>query len=180
MGDDEEEKTVVVTKVPNEKLGDRSPPAPAGYRFSLLSEGGVDVHPPTGLPYLWWPGQTNSPEFIAKEGPAMAYAAWLSDAIIKAGERGMAFALKFAFKRETVKVYLTPREREVLSMIGAGKATREIANALAVSVKTIETHRSRIKEKTGLQTNAELIRFGIRVVEGFVDLGEPAEQEPAA
>lgn len=176
MGDDEEDKTVVVTKVPNVKLGDRSPPAPAGYRFSLLSEGGVDVHPPTGLPYLWWPGQTNSPEFIAKEGPAMDYAAWLSDAIAKAGERARAFALK----RETVKVYLTPREREVLSLIGAGKTTREIADSLTVSVKTVETHRSRIKEKMGLRTHAELTRIGIRVVEGFVDLGEPAEQEPTA
>lgn len=54
---------------------------------------------------------------------------------------------------------LSPREREVLRLLGHGRSTREIAEELAVSVKTVDTHRARIKEKLGAADGAEVVRF---------------------
>lgn len=63
---------------------------------------------------------------------------------------------------------LTDREREVLQQIAEGKATKEIAAALFVSVKTIETHRRQLMEKTGCHSVAELTKYAVR--EGLTDL----------
>ena len=57
---------------------------------------------------------------------------------------------------------LTLRQRQVLQMIAEGKSTREIANALAVSVKTIETHRSALMERLGIFDVAGLVMFAAR------------------
>jgi DNA-binding NarL/FixJ family response regulator len=59
---------------------------------------------------------------------------------------------------------LSNRELQVFELIGHGKATREIANDLHVSVKTVETHRARIKEKLQLKTAAELIQHAVQWV----------------
>lgn len=57
---------------------------------------------------------------------------------------------------------LSTREREVLQLIAEGKATRDIAAALYVSVKTVETHRKQIMDKLGLNSIAELTKYAIR------------------
>ena len=57
---------------------------------------------------------------------------------------------------------LTPREREVLQLIAEGKSTKRVAADLAVSVKTVETHRHNIMEKLGIHTVAELTKYAIR------------------
>lgn len=57
---------------------------------------------------------------------------------------------------------LSTREREVLQLIAEGKATREIAATLYVSVKTVETHRKQIMDKLGLNSIAELTKYAIR------------------
>jgi FixJ family two-component response regulator len=54
---------------------------------------------------------------------------------------------------------LSEREREVLNLILQGKQTRIIATELHISVKTVEFHRSRIREKLGITSLAELFRF---------------------
>ena len=56
---------------------------------------------------------------------------------------------------------LTDREREVLTLIGQGLGTRDIARQLTVSVKTVETHQARIKEKLGLTHVRELTRAAV-------------------
>jgi DNA-binding NarL/FixJ family response regulator len=56
---------------------------------------------------------------------------------------------------------LTDREREVFGLIGRGMGTREIAEALSLSAKTVETYHARIKEKLGLANGHELIRAAI-------------------
>lgn len=53
---------------------------------------------------------------------------------------------------------LTDRELEVFSLLGQGRATRQIAEQLCLSVKTIETYRSRIKEKLSLSSGSELLQ----------------------
>lgn len=52
---------------------------------------------------------------------------------------------------------LTDRELEVFGLLGQGKGTRQIAERLFLSVKTVETYRSRIKEKLGLTCASELL-----------------------
>jgi DNA-binding NarL/FixJ family response regulator len=56
---------------------------------------------------------------------------------------------------------LSDRELEVLQLLGRGFGTREIANELHLSVKTIETHRAHIKEKLGFKDAGEMVRFAI-------------------
>jgi DNA-binding NarL/FixJ family response regulator len=56
---------------------------------------------------------------------------------------------------------LSNREFQVLRMIASGKTVKQIADEIALSVKTISTYRARILEKTGMKTTAELIRFAL-------------------
>lgn len=62
---------------------------------------------------------------------------------------------------------LTSREREVLQWIAEGKTNKEIAQALSLSVYTIEAHRGRIMEKLNLHSTGELVRFALR--NGVID-----------
>lgn len=57
---------------------------------------------------------------------------------------------------------LTSREREVLQLIAEGNTTKEIAALLGVSVKTIESHRSRLMDKLDIRQTAGLVRYAIR------------------
>jgi two-component system, NarL family, invasion response regulator UvrY len=57
---------------------------------------------------------------------------------------------------------LSEREFQVLCMIANGKTVSEIAESLNLSVKTVSTYRSRILEKTGMNTSAELTTYAIR------------------
>jgi len=54
---------------------------------------------------------------------------------------------------------LTPRQREVLQLLAAGKGAKEIANLLGVSSRTVEFHKYKMMETLGLRTGAELVRF---------------------
>lgn len=57
---------------------------------------------------------------------------------------------------------LTAREREILQLIAEGKANKEIANMLSLSVYTVETHRTHILQKLNLHTVPELILYAVR------------------
>src|SRR5262245_33295751 len=59
---------------------------------------------------------------------------------------------------------LTAREREVLRYTGQGRSTREIAQALAMSEKTVDSHRRNIRDKLGLHSASELLRYAFRWV----------------
>jgi two-component system response regulator NreC len=54
---------------------------------------------------------------------------------------------------------LSPRETEVLTLIGLGHTNTEIAASLFLSVRTVESHRSHIQQKIGLTTRAELVVY---------------------
>ena len=60
---------------------------------------------------------------------------------------------------------LSDRELEVLNLIGSGISTREIAQRLHLSVKTIETHRAHLKAKLNLSSASQLMQFCVRWVE---------------
>jgi FixJ family two-component response regulator len=57
---------------------------------------------------------------------------------------------------------LTQREREVLALIVAGKLNKQIADELSISIKTVEVHRSRVMEKMGANSVAELVQLALR------------------
>lgn len=60
---------------------------------------------------------------------------------------------------------LTDRELEVFQLLGNGLGTREIAERLHLSVKTVEVHRANIKKKLNVDTANALVRFAVRWVE---------------
>lgn len=58
---------------------------------------------------------------------------------------------------------LTPRQREILQLIAEGRPTREIAERLSISIKTVETHRAQIMERLNVRDVASLTRYAIRL-----------------
>lgn len=60
---------------------------------------------------------------------------------------------------------LSDREVEILQLVGQGRSSRDIAEQLHLSTKTVESHRLRMKEKLGLKSAAELVRFAMSWVE---------------
>jgi DNA-binding NarL/FixJ family response regulator len=58
---------------------------------------------------------------------------------------------------------LTSRQREILQLVAEGKSTKEIAVALELSVKTVETHRAQIMERLDIHDVAGLVRYAIRL-----------------
>jgi DNA-binding NarL/FixJ family response regulator len=62
----------------------------------------------------------------------------------------------------TVFTVLTVREREILQLVAEGMPTKRIASRLAVSVKTVESHRQQIMSKLDLHSVAELTKYAVR------------------
>ena len=58
---------------------------------------------------------------------------------------------------------LSPRQREVLRLIAEGRTTKQIAQVLEISVKTVETHRAQLMERLGIHDVAGLVRYAIIV-----------------
>jgi len=56
---------------------------------------------------------------------------------------------------------LSNRELQILERIGSGRSSKQIAESLNLSVKTIEAHRQRIKRKLGLKSGAQLVNFAV-------------------
>jgi DNA-binding NarL/FixJ family response regulator len=57
---------------------------------------------------------------------------------------------------------LTAREREILQLLAEGRNNSAISQLLAISVKTVETHRAAVMRKLGVSSLAELVRYAIR------------------
>lgn len=57
---------------------------------------------------------------------------------------------------------LTPREEEILKLVAEGNSSKEIAETLVISVKTVERHRANILQKLGMRDRLELTRYAIR------------------
>lgn len=81
-------------------------------------------------------------------------------------------------KRRRPPKDLSRREREVLRLLAQGHSNQQVADQLRVSVKTVETYRTRLREKLGLKGRAELYRFAAE--SGILDTDpvEPPEKRP--
>jgi two-component system response regulator NreC len=65
-------------------------------------------------------------------------------------------------KSEKSKNPLTLRERQVLQLIAEGKSTKNVASLLGISVKTAESHRTRLMQKLDIHETASLVRYAVR------------------
>jgi two-component system, NarL family, response regulator NreC len=71
---------------------------------------------------------------------------------------------------------LSRREAEVLRLLARGHTNQEAADHLAVSVKTIETHRKRLSDKLGLKSRAQLFRFAVEAGLLEADAAQPEDE----
>jgi len=67
---------------------------------------------------------------------------------------------------ESVNEKLSVRERQILTLVADGKKSRDIAEMLSISIRTVEHHRANIMKKTGIRNTAELIKYAIQ--KGYV------------
>jgi DNA-binding NarL/FixJ family response regulator len=81
---------------------------------------------------------------------------------VRRGESHFSSPSTAAASAECSPDVLSPREREVLARVCAGRTNREIAGEFELSVSTVETHRKHIIEKLDLHSTAELVRYAIR------------------
>jgi DNA-binding NarL/FixJ family response regulator len=77
---------------------------------------------------------------------------------------GLSRAVMDAFRSKSKKPRdpLTARERQVLQLIAEGKSTKDIASLLGISVKTAESHRTRLMRKLDIHETASLVRYAVR------------------
>jgi DNA-binding NarL/FixJ family response regulator len=78
----------------------------------------------------------------------------MSDAVARASARGGA--------RGTRALLLTGREREVVRLLAHGRPNRQVASALGISVKTVESHRANVMKKLELRSIVDLVRYAVR------------------
>jgi two-component system response regulator NreC len=70
---------------------------------------------------------------------------------------------QFVEENKDKAAQITTREREVLQLIAEGQSTKEIANSLFISSKTVETHRRHLMEKLEVNSLAGLVKYAIRM-----------------
>jgi DNA-binding NarL/FixJ family response regulator len=87
---------------------------------------------------------------------------YLSPAVAAIVTKEYVRTLTLSKDQKAAPLLLTGREREVLQLLSEGRPSRSIADALHLSVRTVETHRRQIMEKLGLHTVAELTKYAIR------------------
>jgi DNA-binding NarL/FixJ family response regulator len=90
------------------------------------------------------------------------------------GERLFARKARARYSSNVVDV-LTAREREVLADIAVGKSTQEISKHLGMHFKTVDSHRRSMREKLGLKSAAELVRYAVQ----WAQPGGPPQDEDA-
>src|SRR5499433_2836843 len=73
------------------------------------------------------------------------------------------FLMGAARQPDQPSVNLTPRQREVLQLVAEGRTMKEIASVLNISTRTVESHKYEMMEALGVQTNAELVQYAIKI-----------------
>lgn len=78
------------------------------------------------------------------------------------------YGQRFLTTDSSAYTLLTPRQREVISLLAEGKSTKQIAFHLGVSIKTVETHRQQIMDRLDIHNLAGLIKYALH--EGLTSL----------
>ena len=74
---------------------------------------------------------------------------------------------------------LSDRELQVLKLVARGYSSQQIAKQILVSVKTVETYRSRLAQKLGLRTRSDVVRFAVQMGLLTPEMLEAEEGRPA-
>ncbi|MEI8299019.1 MAG: response regulator transcription factor [Pseudomonadota bacterium] len=115
--------------------------------------------------------QAASDQFLTALRRVLSGAIYVSEAV------GSSMIQKFASGGSYVSAnpidQLSNRELQILQMIGRGSSTREAAEALNLSIKTIESHRQRIKRKLNLATGSQLVQYAVNWFAGRDAAGGP-------
>lgn len=98
--------------------------------------------------------------YVLKDAPAQEIVSAI-DAVAAGGTFLSAAVSGRLFRGQSPKPVLTPRESEILSALGRGASSKQIARDLDLSVRTVEAHRQSIKRKLELEGQAELIRYAV-------------------
>jgi DNA-binding NarL/FixJ family response regulator len=97
-----------------------------------------------------------APDLVRAIGEVMRGAVYLSPGVSRA------VVDAYRAKTDLPPDPLTPREREVLQLVAEGRTSKEAASVLGVSIKTAESHRTRIMTKLDIHETAGLVRYAIR------------------
>lgn len=104
--------------------------------------------------------QAGARGYVLKDAPAAEIVAAI-EAVAAGGTFLSPAVSKRLFRNQEPRPVLTPRESEILSALGRGESSKQIATALSLSVRTVETHRQSIKRKLGIDGQAELIKYAV-------------------
>lgn len=106
--------------------------------------------------------QAGARGYVLKDAPAAEIVAAI-EAVAAGGTFLSPAVSKRLFRNQEPRPLLTPRESEILSALGRGESSKQIAAALGLSVRTVETHRQSIKRKLGIEGQAELIKYAVEM-----------------
>ena len=98
--------------------------------------------------------------YVLKDAPASEILAAI-DAVAAGGTFLSPAVSRRLFRAQQPRPILSPREAEILSALGRGESSKQIATTLALSVRTVEAHRQSIKRKLDLAGQAELIKYAV-------------------
>lgn len=98
--------------------------------------------------------------YLLKDEPAQEILAAIDSVMTGRNYFSAAVSLRLS-QASAPATLLTQRERDVLRHIASGHANKQIAQALGLSVRTVETHRLNIKRKLGIDGQAELIKYAV-------------------
>ncbi len=104
--------------------------------------------------------QAGARGYVLKDAPASEIVAAI-EAVVAGGTFLSPGVSRRLFRNQQQRPLLTPRESQILSALGRGQSSKQIAQALDLSVRTVETHRQSIKRKLDLEGQAELIKYAV-------------------
>ncbi|MBT2324159.1 response regulator transcription factor [Variovorax paradoxus] len=110
--------------------------------------------------------QAGARGYVLKDAPAAEIVAAI-DAVSAGGTFLSPAVSQRLFRNQAPKPLLTPRESEILSALGRGQSSKQIARDLGLSVRTVEAHRQSIKRRLGIEGQAELIKYAVEHAQQF-------------
>jgi DNA-binding NarL/FixJ family response regulator len=113
------------------------------------------------LEYVTQAMQAGARGYVLKDAPGKDIVLAI-DTVMAGGIYYSAAVARQLARPSTQDNQLTSREQEVLRHIANGESNKQIARALDLSVRTVETHRLNIKRKLGIEGQAELIKFAVQ------------------
>ncbi len=114
--------------------------------------------------------QAGAQGYVLKDAPA-AEVLTAIDTVIGGGTYLSSAVSKRLFRGQAPRPMLSPRESEILSALGRGESSKQIAKALDLSVRTVEAHRQNIKRKLEIDGQAELIKYAVEHARGHGSSG---------